>query len=330
MRFDNIVGNEDVKALLSSYTARGQFPHALLIEGAVGSGRRTLARTLAAAAVCMSEGEQRPCGACPACHKALGGGHPDVEELGGDGAARSFHIATVRDLRDRAYVLPNEAPRRVMILCGADGMTPQAQNALLKILEEPPPRLLFILTCENRSLLLPTVQSRTVCVSMQGVSEAKALPWLREKLPMASETEMKEALALYDGCLGRVMQALQGDSLAKVRTLADTVANAVVAPQEWTLLSALAPLDQKDKTLTDDVLAALVLLFRDALAYASGMRARAVSETAVSLAGQLPPRRLAALVETVQELQKTRRRNVNHTLLLTMISARLRAAAGRD
>ncbi len=330
MRFGNFVGNEDVKALLSSYTARGQFPHALLIEGAAGSGRRTLARTLAAAAVCMSEGEERPCGVCPACRKAFGGGHPDIEELGGDGAARSFHIATVRDLRDRAYVLPNEAPRRVMILCGADGMTPQAQNALLKILEEPPPRLLFMLTCENRSLLLPTVQSRTVCVSLHGVSEAEALPWLREKAPDAPIEEVKEALALYDGCLGRVLQALEGDGLAKVRTLADTVAAAVVASQEWALLSALAPLDQKDKTLTDDVLAALVLLFRDALACASGMRSRAVSETAVNLAGQLPPSRLAALVEAVQELQKTRRRNVNHTLLLTMISARLRAAAGRD
>ena len=141
---------------------------------------------------------------------------------------------------------------------------------------------------------------------------------------------MREALTLYDGCIGRALDALSGDSLARVQTLATSIAAAVPAAHEWELTAALAPLDQKDKALIDDVLAALVLLFRDALTTAQAFTSRTVSPAAAELSKKLPPARLAALVEAVRELQETRRRHVNHTLLLTLMSARLRAAAGRE
>ena len=328
MRFFDFAGNADVKRLFSSYVDHGKFPHALMIEGPVGSGRRTLARLLARTAVCESEGE-KPCGVCAACRKAAEGIHPDIEEYGGEGAARSFHIDVVRELRERAYVLPNEAPRRVMILAGADGMTPPAQNALLKILEEPPARLLFILTCQNRALLLPTVRSRTVTVTLHGVTEEEALPLLRERMPETNESELSEALALYDGCIGRVLATAGSDDLGRVRTLAETVAAAVTAEREWALTAALAPLDQKDKTLTDDVLAAVRLIFRDALAAKQGV-VRPISATAQALSKKASAAQLAALVDAARGLQEMRRHNVNQTLLLTLISARFRTAMGRD
>lgn len=328
MRTPEFVGNEEALALLSAWVDNDRFPHALLIEGPAGAGKRTLARLLAQAAVCAASGGARPCGVCAACRKAAAGEHPDVELRGGDGA-RSLSVDVVRDLREAAYVLPNEAPRRVVILAGADTMTVQAQNALLKILEEPPATLLFVLTCENRALLLPTVRSRTVCVTLHGVRE-EALPLLRARLPEVSEPTLTRALSLYDGCIGRVLAAVQDDALSRVEALAAAIAAVVPAVSEWALLEALAPLDQKDKGLTDDVLAALRLLFRDALAVSQGYTAHPVSSTAQTLAQQIRAPRLAALVDTTAELQQARRRNINQTLLLTWMSAQLRAAAGRD
>lgn len=118
---------------------------------------------LAAAILCEGEGE-KPCGDCGPCHKVLSGNHPDVMVVGEEGGSRSFHIDAIRQVRLSAYVKPNEGKAKVYILCDAQNMTVQAQNALLKIIEEPPSYGVFLLTCDNRSKLLPTILSRVVTI----------------------------------------------------------------------------------------------------------------------------------------------------------------------
>lgn len=156
---------EDLRAALDS----GRVPHAVLLEGKPGSGAREAALSLAQAAVCLAE-SGRPCGKCAGCVKALAGSHPDITVLDGEENPKIFPVDTIRDIRAGAWIQPNEAPHRVYVLLGAHHMSEAAQNALLKVLEEPPANVLFILTAENASALLPTIRSRVEIFSFSGQS----------------------------------------------------------------------------------------------------------------------------------------------------------------
>lgn len=131
--------------------------HAVILEG---DDAEETAIEIAAACVCTME--NKPCGVCAACKKAFARAHADIHISKGTGAAGSFHVAEIRYIRADAYVKPNEAERKVYILLHAEDMNESAQNALLKVLEEPPQDILFILVCENSKLLLPTILSRAV------------------------------------------------------------------------------------------------------------------------------------------------------------------------
>lgn len=183
LRFDGVQGNEGVRQALSLAFSDGRMPHAVLLEGEQGSGTDTLASVLARAAVCLSEGD-KPCGRCAGCVKALAGSHPDILTVDGGADPRAFPVDVVRRIRSDAYIKPNEAPRKVFVLLGTQNMSEISQNALLKVLEEPPQNVLFVLTATSAAALLPTVRSRVQVFSVAG----GALPedWsLAEKMARA-------------------------------------------------------------------------------------------------------------------------------------------------
>ncbi len=128
-----------------------------------------LFEALGAAAVCAAP-TGRPCGLCPHCRKAMAGTHPDIRRFAREKDKRIFTVEPVRTLREEAWVLPNEADRKVFILEAADTMNLAAQNALLKVLEEPPAGTMFLLQVENPGILLETIRSR--CVTIQPGAEA--------------------------------------------------------------------------------------------------------------------------------------------------------------
>ena len=205
-------GNDKAKEALVFYQRDGRFPHGILLEGEEGSGRKTFARLIAAAALC--EGENPPCGQCRQCRKIFKGIHPDVQMIAPEPGKKSFQKEQIERLRADAWVKPNEAPRKVYILCETQYMTSWAQNALLKLLEEPPAGVLFLLTCDNRSRLLETVRSRVVALPLAGPGEALTAKALPEQIPELGEEKARKAAAQSGGNVGRAKKLLADEKYA--------------------------------------------------------------------------------------------------------------------
>ena len=154
--------------------AGGRLPHACLISAPTQEACLKKARELAAAAVCSSEGT-KPCGVCRDCRKAQANIHPDVitlSRLTDDKGKQKQNITVdqIRALSADALILPNEAGRKVYILEEAETMNPAAQNAALKLLEEPPAGVVFLLCTTKPMLLLETVRSRCALLKLSGES----------------------------------------------------------------------------------------------------------------------------------------------------------------
>ena len=144
--------------------------HAYITASASEDARRQTEETLAAAAVCSGTGA-KPCGVCRDCRKARDGVHPDIihvrREIDDKGKLRrEIRVDQIREMIGQAQIMPNEAPGKAFIVHEAETMNPNAQNALLKLLEEPPRGVVLILSTATPAMLLPTVRSRCVELSL--------------------------------------------------------------------------------------------------------------------------------------------------------------------
>ena len=208
---DTFAGNREIKETLKSIIHSGRFPHAFIIEGEEKSGRHLLAKIIAAAAVCS--GTHAPCGSCRECSLVQNDGHCDVLTYKPDGA--TFKIDTIREIRENAYIMPIEAKQKVNIILDCDKMTEPAQNAFLKVLEEPPKAMIFILVCQNARSLLTTVRSRCVTLNVTNPGFDEALNYILLKTGDL-EDNIKEALKSSHGNIGKALDILSGDTAEAV------------------------------------------------------------------------------------------------------------------
>ena len=297
MGFEELLGNEHIKKNLELSLEKGHISHFYLISGPEGSGKHTLADLLAAAILC--QGSRKPCGSCTPCRKVREKVHPDYITID-DPEKKTVPVDLIREARADIYIQPNESEHKIYLFPRAQDMGLPGQNALLKVLEEPPAYGVFILLTTNADALLPTVRSRCTELRMQPLPQSLLQGVLEKEYTGVSAEALSAAAERSGGFLGQAKRLLDEDG--QVRQETTKLVEALCKKDALLLMQLLVPLEKSKRDVLAELLQDWQMLLENALTAACGMRT--VSDHARRLAAALDSRTLHrqyALVRKARE-----------------------------
>ena len=299
-----LLGNEHIKQNLRASLSKGHISHFYLISGPEGSGKHTLARLLAAAILC--QGADKPCGACTPCRKVMEGVHPDYITVD-DPEKKTVPVDLIRQARADIYVQPNESEHKIYLFPRAQDMGLPGQNALLKVLEEPPAYGVFILLTTNADALLPTVRSRCTELRMQPLPQALLRETLAKQYGKLSAEAISAAAERSGGFFGQAKRLLEEDSQTRAETAA--LVEALCGKSTMGLVQLLVPLEKSKRDVLAELLRDWQGLLENALTAACGIRT--VSDQARRLATVLDTRTLHRQYTAVRKAREYTLSNVS-------------------
>ena len=257
---DFLAQGEAVSALIQDVRA-GRSPHAIVLTGIPGAGKRTLARLLACAFLCTGEGK-KPCMQCKGCRRVLNGTHPDLLTPSAGEKERYVKVDHLREIIHALSLHSSEGGARVVLLENAQRMTVQAQNALLKSLEEPEENTRFVLTASGDTGLLSTVRSRCRVVRVP--------PWPRERVEKelkrrgVSDKQAADIAALCGGSIGLALSMQEDPAFFELRALCERTFFSIAAPRDVPIAAALL---REKRDAADDILSVVEQRVREYLLY---------------------------------------------------------------
>lgn len=260
--FKDIIGHHQAVTTLQNALKAGRVAHAYLFHGPDGAGKSSLARVFAMAYFCR-EKPADACGECVDCRKFLQGNYPDYREVTAGGGA--IKIDQVREIQRGAQYTSYEGIGKVFLLTQADNLTPEAANCLLKVLEEPPPGTVFLLTADNPYRLLPTILSRCQQIPLRRVSVDEIAGELVGRWGKPPG-DARVAALLSDGLPGKaIAEALEQTGLGLRQEVLSLLKG--IKRGEVTELFSLAEEMERSKEQTRLILDLLTLWYRDQLVW---------------------------------------------------------------
>lgn len=317
---DMMLFNRTEKEKLLSEIASGKLSHAYLIEGGEGCGKTYFARFAAAAVLCT--GDKPPCGKCPSCVKALAGSHPDLFYFSPDKKA-SMGVETVRDIKKSLFFMPNDGDRKVYIIDDAQKMTVQAQNALLKFIEEPPASVLFFIVADKKESLLPTVVSRTRIISLAPSDNADIRRFLMSESKKSGGEQIDEAINMAEGSPGKALKLLCRD-FSRQRQLCLDFMPILVSTSKSDAMAFLLSM-KLNRDGVKEFFTLLMTALADVMNARFGRATRLLSrDAAAEYAKSITDRKNAYLFDLATEAVVRAGENANINLLLMTFAAKLK------
>lgn len=321
--FDDIIGQEHIKEHLTTAVTSGKISQAYLITGEVAQGKEFIAKIFANALLCENPADgYNPCGACHPCIQAAAGAHPDVIIV----THEKPNTISVDDIRDQIVstvsVRPFQSTRKIYIMNEAEKMTQQAQNALLKTLEEPPEYVVILLLTTSKTSMLPTILSRCIQLDMRPVEDKIVRQYLMKELKVP-DYKADICVAFARGNIGKARNLASSEEFDNIKNEAIRVLKYIKSMDIADMIKTLKRLEEY-KVNIDDFMDIMMIWYRDVLLYKATMDADAL----VFKDEGAEVRRLASessyegIEEILNAVEKTKTRlkaNVNFELAMELM-----------
>lgn len=310
--FKDVVGHEQVIQHMQNAIRQKKISHAYLLCGEAGSGKRLVAEAFAKTILC-EEGGIEACGKCKSCRQAESGNHPDFRIV-----VREKATLGVKEIREQVtgdvQIKPYSSAYKIYLIDEAEKMTEEAQNALLKTIEEPPEYAVFLLSVTRQELLLSTVLSRCVLLPFYPVAPEKIRRFLMEKRGVPDYLA-ESASAFAGGLVGRAVQYAESESFIEQR---NDVLHLVKYIDEMTMAEVMenVKLFAAKKDVATEYLDLILMWYRDVLMYKATKNVNALMfmdelEAVSAQAGKRSFENLQGIVEALEQVKQRLKSNVN-------------------